>query len=169
MPPITELFQQVPDEGEPATEKTEIWVTFDAENVYVTARCWDTAPPDRVDRQRLPARLVSDEAERHVRRLFDTFFDRRNGFVFYTNPLGARADYAVIDEGTNFDWNPVWDARPGRFEGGWTVEMQIPFKSLRYSSGEDSSGASSSGASCGARMNGPISRRCPQSAAGPRR
>src|SRR5262249_44688946 len=66
---------------------------------------------------------------------FDTFFDHRNGFVFYTNPLGARVDYAVIDEATNFDWNPVWDSRPGRFDGGWTVEVQIPFKSLRYKSG----------------------------------
>jgi hypothetical protein len=68
--------------------------------------------------------------------IFDTFYDRRNGFLFYTNPLGARADQAVTDEGNlNVDWNPVWDVRTGRFEGGWTVEMVIPFKSLRYRSG----------------------------------
>ena len=42
--------------------------------------------------------------------MFDTFYDRRSGFIFYTNPLGARADYSVVDEGgPNTDWNPVWD------------------------------------------------------------
>ena len=59
--------------------------------------------------------------------LLDTFHDRRNGFNFYTNPLGARADQVVTNEGNpNADWNPVWFVRTGRFEGGWTVEMAIP-------------------------------------------
>ena len=167
VPAITELFQQVPDEGKPATEKTEIWVTFDAENVYVTARCWDSAPP---------AQWVANDYRRDSFQMkqndtfgvsFDTFFDHRNGFAFYTNPLGARVDYAVIDEATNFDWNPVWDARPGRFEGGWTVEMQIPFKSLRYKSGD--------GQLWGIQLRRVVRRknewsylaRVPQSAAGP--
>ena len=70
--------------------------------------------------------------------MFDTFYDRRSGFMFYTNPLGALADYSVVDEGEpNTDWNPVWESHTGRFEGGWTVEMAIPFKSLRYRSGPD--------------------------------
>src|SRR3972149_865040 len=63
----------------------------------------------------------------------DTFYDRRNGYKLYTNPLGAIADAQVTNEGNaNFDWNTVWDVRTGRFEGGWTVEMRIPFKSIRY-------------------------------------
>ncbi len=74
----------------------------------------------------------------HFGALLDTFHDRRNGFFFYVNPLGARADTAVTDEGNNnSDWNPVWAARTGRFEGGWTAELAIPFKSLRYVSGID--------------------------------
>ena len=68
--------------------------------------------------------------------ILDTFYDRRNGVAFYTNPLGALADFALTNEGNpNSDWNPVWDVRTGRFDGGWTVEMQIPFKSLRYRPG----------------------------------
>ena len=64
---------------------------------------------------------------------FDTFYDRRNGFNFYTNALGARADQQFTNEGNpNGDWDPVWDVRTGRFDGGWTAEMEIPFKSLRY-------------------------------------
>ncbi len=56
--------------------------------------------------------------------------------MFYANPLGGFSDYSVVDEGSpNTDWNPVWTTRTGRFEGGWTVEMAIPFKSIRYTSG----------------------------------
>ena len=68
--------------------------------------------------------------------MLDTFHDRRNGYVFYANPLGGRIDLAETDEGnSNSDWNPVWDVRTGRFEGGWTIEIAVPFKSLRYVSG----------------------------------
>ncbi len=137
VPPITDLYQQVPDEGQPATEKTEVWVMFSGDSLYVTARCWDSAPPDEWvvnDYRRDSFQMKQNDT---FGLSLDTFYDRRNGFVFYTNPLGARVDYAVVDESTNFDWNPVWDARPGRFEGGWTVEIQIPFKSLRYNSGAD--------------------------------
>jgi hypothetical protein len=136
-PSISDFIQQVPREGAAATERTEAWVMFDDENLYVGARCWDSAPPDR---------WVANEYRRDTNQLrqndtfgivLDTFYDRRNGFLFYTNPLGARADQAITDEGNlNPDWNPVWDVRTGRFDGGWTVELQIPFKSIRYRSGE---------------------------------
>ena len=137
VPSISDFVQQVPREGAAATERTEAWVMFDATHLYIAARCWDSAPPDK---------WVANEYRRDTNQLrqndtfgviLDTFHDRRNGFLFYTNPLGARADQAITDEGNlNPDWNPVWDVRTGRFEGGWTVEMAIPFKSLRYRSGE---------------------------------
>ena len=67
---------------------------------------------------------------------FDTFYDRRNGVAFMVNPIGGFFDYEISDEGNpNRDWNPVWDVKTGRFEGGWTTEMQIPFRSLRYRQG----------------------------------
>ena len=135
VPAITDFIQQVPDIGAPATEKTEAWVMFDEINVYVSARVWDSAPESQ---------WVANEMRRDTNQLrqndtftafFDTFYDRRNGFNFYTNPLGARADQQFTNEGNpNGDWNPVWDVRTGRFEGGWTVEMEIPFKTLRYRS-----------------------------------
>ena len=135
---VSGFIQQVPREGADATERTESWVMFDADTLYISARCWDTAPPEQ---------WVANELRRDTNQLrqndafgviLDTFYDRRNGYLFYTNPLGARADQAVTDEGNlNPDWNPVWDVRTGRFAGGWTVEMAIPFKSLRYKSGHD--------------------------------
>ena len=136
VPAITGFIQQVPDEGAPATEKTEAWVMFDDTNVYVGARLHDSAPESE---------WIANEMRRDTDQLrqndtftafFDTFYDRRNGFNFYTNPLGARSDAQFTNEGNpNNDWNPVWDVRVGRFDGGWTVEMEIPFKTLRYRSG----------------------------------
>ena len=70
--------------------------------------------------------------------LFDTFHDKRNGYIFYANAIGGLADSQVTDEGPpNADWNTVWDVRTGEFDGGWTIEMAIPFKSLRYQPGTD--------------------------------
>ena len=133
---VTGFVQLMPDEGAPASEKTEAWIAFDAERIYVSARVWDSAPP---------ADWVANEMRRDTPQLrdndsfwvvFDTFHDRRNGVGFYTNALGALGDFAITNEGNpNGDWNPVWDVRTGRFDGGWTVEMEIPFKSLRYRPG----------------------------------
>ena len=136
VPAITGFIQQAPDEGAPATERTEAWIFFDAANLYVAARIWDSAPPSE---------WVANELRRDTRQLrqndtfaviLDTFYDRRNAVAFYTNPLGALADFQITNEGNpNSDWNPIWDVRTGRFEEGWTVEMEIPFQSLRYRPG----------------------------------
>lgn len=135
-PPFGGFIQVVPKAGAPSSERTDVWVMFDASGMYVAARCWDSAPPSK---------WVANELRRDTSQLrnndtfgvmFDTFYDRRSGFMFYTNPLGAIADYSVVDEGqSNTDWNPVWSVRTGRFAGGWSVEMAIPFKTLRYRSG----------------------------------
>ncbi len=134
-PPISGFIQQEPLAGELATEQTEVWVSFDERNVYVAARCYDSRPQD----------MVANELRRDNFGIFlndnfavvlDTFYDRRNGVWFYTNPLGALSDGQITDErDTNRDWNTVWNVRTGRFDGGWTVEMAIPFKSLRYRTG----------------------------------
>ncbi|MDH3207590.1 MAG: carbohydrate binding family 9 domain-containing protein, partial [Gemmatimonadota bacterium] len=135
---ISDYIQAVPDNGAPPTERTESWISFDDTDIYVSARNWDSAPESE---------WVANEMRRDTNQLrnndsfgvmFDTYYDRRNGVMFYTNPLGALAEFAITNEGNpNTDWNPVWDVRVGRFEGGWTVEMRIPFKSLRYRPGRD--------------------------------
>ena len=142
MAPVTDFVQQEPDEGEPATDQTEVWVMFDGDTLYVAARCW-SADPDRI---------VANEMKRDSRGMFgnetfavvlDTFYDRRNGFNFMTNALGGLFDATITNERTpNMDWNTVWDVRTGRFEQGWTVEM--PFRSNRSvtARGQLSSGAS---------------------------
>jgi hypothetical protein len=136
-PPITGFIQTEPHEGQPATERTEVWVAFDRDHVYVSFRCWETEP----------SRVVANEMRRDsnaiwqgndlVAFIFDTFYDRRNSVLFTVNPIGGRQDGQVTGERQwNGDWNPVWEVATGRFEGGWTVEAALPFKSLRYRPGE---------------------------------
>jgi hypothetical protein len=98
---------------------------FDRENVYVGARCWDSAMTGLANELRRHASQIREND--HLAVSFDTFYDRRNGFAFSANPVGGRGDFTTTDEGNpNTDWNPVWDARTGRFDGGWTVDMVIP-------------------------------------------
>ena len=131
--PVSGFLQQLPDEGAPATERTDAWVMFDDENFYVSGRCWDSAPPSEwaaTDRQRDSRTMLNNDLFGF---LIDTFYDRRNALLFYANPLGGFVDQQITNEGNpNRDWNPVWDVRTDRFDGGWTIEMVVPFKSLRY-------------------------------------
>ena len=136
--PVSDFIQQLPDEGAPATERTDAWVMFDDENFYVSGRCWDSAPPSEwaaTDRQRDSRTMLNNDLFGF---LIDTFYDRRNALLFYANPLGGFVDQQITNEGNpNRDWNPVWDVRTDRFDGGWTIEMVVPFKSLRYRATRD--------------------------------
>jgi hypothetical protein len=135
VPPMSGFLQIEPEYGVAATDQTDLWVFFDENNVYVSARMWDG-----------DMRLVATEMRRDsdtmfqgndiVSFVFDTSYDRRNAVLFSTNPIGGRSDTQITGERQfNRDWNPVWDVKTGRFERGWTVEMSIPFKSLRYRPG----------------------------------
>ena len=136
--PFGGLLQVVPRYGEEMTERSDVWITYDDKYIYLTCRCWDSAPPEQWIVNELRRDTGGLRNNDHIGVMFDTFYDRRSGFAFYTNPLGARADYSVVDEGgSNTDWNPVWISRTGRFDGGWTVEMAIPLKSIRYRPGRD--------------------------------
>ena len=135
--PITGFIQQIPDEGAPASERTEVWLLFDENSLYVTARAFDSAPPSEWVANEMRHDVGQLRQNDSFSLLLDTFHDRRNGVAFLVTPIGGYSDFAITNEGNvNTDWNVVWDMRTGRFEGGWTVEIEIPFKSLRYQPGE---------------------------------
>jgi hypothetical protein len=133
--PVADFIQMEPAGGQPASEKTEVWVFFDKDHVYVAMRAWESRPD----------LMVVNEMRRDSNNIrmgdcvgfsLDTFRDGRNAYQFEVNPLGARTDGQSANERQyNSDWNPVWDLAVGKFEGGWTVEAAIPFKSLRYQPG----------------------------------
>ncbi len=133
--PISDFIQNEPQAGSPATERTEVWVTFDDDHIYVSFRCWESQPERMIAREMRrdnPGIFQGDD----VAFMFDTFYDRRNSVLFNVNPISGRMDGQVTNEQQhNGDWNPIWEVKAGRFEGGWTVEAAVPFKSLRYRPG----------------------------------
>ena len=136
VPGLTDFVQIEPIEGAPATERTEVWLAFDDDNVYIAGRCWDSAPESRWIANELRRDSFNIAQNEYIDIVLDTFYDRRNGINLTVNPLGGRMDGQITDERDYAaDWNPVWSVRAGRFPGGWTFESAIPFKSLRYRPG----------------------------------
>jgi len=136
--PISDFTQTLPEENGRPSELTELWIGFDDQNVYVSAKIWDSSGPDGW----IANEMRRDEGELrnndHFGIWFDTFYDRRNGVGVYVNPLGGIADYQITNEtNVNKNWNPIHDTRTALFDGGWSLEMAIPFRSLRYRPGKD--------------------------------
>ena len=135
VPAAEGFMQQEPNEGAPVSESTRVWVLYDADSLYVAADL----------EQEHPELLRANEMRRDNRNIgwgdsfsviLDTFYDRRNGVLFHTNASGALYDAQVTDErNTNADWNTVWWVRTRRLADRWTVEIRIPFRSLRYAAG----------------------------------
>jgi len=132
---IGDFIQQEPDEGQPASERTEVWILADRDHLYIGVSCHDSQA----------SRIVANDMRRDGRNIgqndnlsivIDTFYDRRNGYEFLVNAVGGMADSQITDErDVNRDWNTVWQYRARRDAGGWTAEMAFPFRSLRYRPG----------------------------------
>jgi hypothetical protein len=131
-PRVGGFVQSEPQEGEPATEITDVQLAFDSRNLYIAAYCHDRDPSGIVVNDIREDFLTGDQDSFEV--VLDTFADRRNGFVFMTNPQGARADQQMANEGReiNASWDAVWFVKTSLPGDGWIVEMAIPFTSLRF-------------------------------------
>ena len=107
---------------------------FDDKNVYVSARLWETEPGRRVtsDMRRDASNMYNND---HFAVLFDTFNDHRNAFGFSSNAQGGMFDWQVTNEQPSNNWNGLWNVRAADFDGGWTVEFVIPFRSMRFKEG----------------------------------
>jgi hypothetical protein len=133
--PVTGFIQQDPQEGAIATEPTLVWITFDEHHIYFGARCRDSQPSRiMANDMRRDGRNVSQNDNISI--VLDTFHDRRNGYEFLMNSIGGAWDTQITDErDANRDWNTVWTYASRRDAEGWTAEMAIPFRSLRYRGG----------------------------------
>ena len=130
--PATDFVQQDPVNGGTPTERTEVRIVFDRERIYMGVTCFDSEP-DRL----LGNTMKRDEGLRADDRfmwVIDTFLDARNGYFFEMNPSGLMADALMSEAGqTGREWDGIWDARVRRSEIGWTVEIEIPFRTLNFS------------------------------------
>jgi len=134
--PIGPFLQRDPKAGAPASEKTDVRVLFDADNLYLGITCYDRTPSAIVATQL--ARDADLEVDDRVTVVIDPFFDHRNGFFFVVNPAGARADGQISNnaEELSYEWDGIWDARARITGEGWVAEIVIPFKSLRFKPGQ---------------------------------
>src|SRR5437879_1718049 len=133
--PATEFLQQQPNEGAPASERTEVRVLFDDKNIYIGIRAFDS------DAAHINARELMRDADFSnddtIAIVLDTYHDRRNGFRFIVNPLGTQQDALITDEGRdiNVTWNGAWVSAGRIDDRGFTVEIEIPLTTLRFKEG----------------------------------
>src|SRR5215207_1550028 len=132
--------QEEPNEGEPASERTEVRVLIDDKNLYVGISAFDSEPA-RINSREL-VRDASFSNDDKVEILLDTYRDRRNAFRFAVNPLGTQQDALITDEGrdVNLSWDAPWVSAGHIDQTGWTVEVAIPLTTLRYREGQDTWG-----------------------------
>ena len=130
-PVIADLHQVTPVEFAEPSERSEVYILYDRDALYVGARFYDAQPQlinARVLRQGQP--IGSDD------RFFvhiDPFNSRRSGYLFGVNPNGVR--YDGVFEGVTqrqFDWDGIWQAAAQVTADGWVVEIAIPFKTLSF-------------------------------------
>jgi hypothetical protein len=92
VPAISDFVQMEPEEGAPATERTELWIAFDRDTFYVSFRCWESQPERVVAKEMRRDHGTIWSGDDNVSFFLDTFYDRRNGFTFTVNSLGGRQD-----------------------------------------------------------------------------
>lgn len=129
----TQFIQMEPLPGAQASEKTICYFGFDKENIYVTFLCFQASPVIAKNQSR-DALSKNDDI---VALILDTYNDNRSGYTFFVSPLGTQIEMKVNDDGKNTDlnWDTEWKCASKIFDWGWSAEMQIPFKSLKYKKG----------------------------------
>ena len=132
--PAADFVQAEPRQGEPSTQRTEVRLLFDSDNLYFGVMCFDSDPEGIVANSL--SRDFSSGDEDSFEILLDTFASSRDGFLFVTNPNGAKRDVQVSNEGRelNVSWDAIWEVKTHIDETGWSAEILIPIKTLRYGS-----------------------------------
>ncbi len=132
--PATDFLQQDPDFGQPATEKTEVRFLFSRDTLYMGVINYDSEPDKLMGNTML--RDAGLNADDRFMWTFDPYLDNRSGYFFEMNPSGSMADALLTPENTDGNaaraWNGIWYAKVNRSEIGWTIEIEIPFRTLNF-------------------------------------
>lgn len=131
---LKDFYQTQPGDNIAPSKPTEVFLGYDPKFLYIAFHCYDE--PGKV-RANIPKRdnIWDDD---YVGILFDTFNDQRKAYEFDFNPLGIQADGIWTDgQGEDFSLDIVMESRGVVTEDGYTIEVALPFKSLRYVAGKD--------------------------------
>jgi hypothetical protein len=132
---LTHFVQRVPHYGEPASGETEIRLLHDEKYIYVGACMQQDPATIRRNKLRHRDSVFLDDT---IEVVFDTFHDQRRGYIFLTNPNGAKHDTQVDGiRQYNDNWDEVWDVRTSLQPDGWCAEFRIPIRILRFPPGHD--------------------------------
>src|SRR5579864_5069692 len=138
---ITGFIQQFPTDGAQANQRTEVYMGYDHQNLYVVWLCFDKEP-GKIRAHRSRRENIFDDD--YVEITLDTFHDQRRGLVFSTNPLGIQADGLWSENsGNDTSWDTVWNTWGKLTRQGYVVIQAIPFHNMRFPTGQ----ATPSGAS----------------------
>ena len=130
-PLVADFHQVTPVEFESPSERTEVYVLYDRDALYIGARLYD-AEPELINARILRQGQNINTDDRFFVHL-DPFNNRRGGYLFGVNPNGVR--YDGIFEGVTqrqFDWDGIWQAAARITPEGWMLEIEIPFKTLSF-------------------------------------
>lgn len=127
---VTDFIQNQPRDGEPATEKTEVWMGHTKTTLYFVFICFDAHPGNIRGHLARRENILTDD---NVSVVLDPFQDRRKGVEFAVNPAGVQAD-AAWSESNEPDWSydQVWDSEGSVTGQGWMALLAIPFRSIRF-------------------------------------
>ena len=136
--PAANFIQVDPDNGKPATEPTEVRVVFDRDALYLGVTAFDSEPDQWLGYQRRRDEFLSSDDR--FQWTIDTFLDGRSGYFFEMNPSGLMADSLFGVNGDNRQWDGIWDARVRHSDIGWTIEIEIPFRTVNFNPESDTWG-----------------------------
>lgn len=129
-PVASDFIQMEPEEGEAASERTEVRILYGPNALYVAFRAFDSEP-DLIAAQL--TRRDTDSYSDAVHVVIDSYFDRRTAFHFGVNPVGVKMDlYRFDDTEEDASWDAVWDVATRIDAEGWTAEFRIPYSQLRF-------------------------------------
>ncbi len=129
--PATDFIQRDPVYGGIPTERTEVRIVFDEGSLYMGVEAFDSEPDKLLGNTMKRDEFLS--ADDRFMWTMDTFLDQQTGYFFEMNRSGLMADALLVAGGGNERaWDGIWDAQVRRHEGGWTLEIEIPFRTLNF-------------------------------------
>lgn len=133
----SDFIQLEPALGNISSEKTEVMILYDDENLYVGFKCFTSSPSDIV--ASITRRDHISKNDDHVSIILDTFLDLRSGYYFCINPLSTQVDAKLSNDGSRTDntWDSGWIAKAIIQDWGWSAEFSIPLKILRFNAKEN--------------------------------